>query len=216
MNDMLRPQILQNPKLLNWWPDEIKNYFKHKNYESYYRGEEMFFSITNEQSKFAWEELYKSVEESGDITNIIDEALSAWGYVEDAEKQQHLMTRKERQQHADELQDTLLKTAKDIKRIYKYNYGYFSAGDNLILKKITSDLDSISKSIIIPTLADRMNEKSTYLRGAVYLARRLEETIRGATGTPHWESLSVLISSAFNDSKGEFTKGKIRRWCRGG
>lgn len=216
MSDMLRPQTIQNPKLLDWWPDEIKNYFEHKHYESYYRGKEMFFSITNEQSKLAWEDLYKSVEESGDITNIIDEALGAWGYVEDAEEQRHLMTKKERQQHADELRETLLKAAKDIKKTYKHNFSYFAVGDAFTLKDISHNLDAISKSVVVPTLANNMNEKSTRLRGAKYLAKELENIIKITTGKPHWGTLSELISSVFNDSEGEFTQDKVRSWCRYG
>ena len=214
MSNMLRPQTIQDPKPLNWWSDEIKNYFKHKNYESYYNGEKIFFSITSEQSKLAWECLYKSVKESGDITNIIDEALGAWGYVEDAQKQRHLMTKKERQRHADELQETLFKVAKDIKKTYEHNFSYFTVGDVLTLESISHDLDTISKSVMIPTLADDMNEKSTRLRGAVYLARSLNQAIIMTTGKPIYQANSSLISAVFDDKDDEFTPEKIREWCK--
>ena len=213
---MLRPQVVEDPKPLKWWPDEINEYYEYKHYESYYGGKTMFFAITNEQSEFAWEDLSNAVKESGDITGIIDEALSAWGYVVDAGKQRHLMTSKEKQQYSHELQETLSKSAKDIEKIYRHNTSYFTIQDRFILAKMTTDLDVISKSITIPTLADGMGEKSTHLRGVVYLARKLEKIIRDYTDNPHHKAISGLIAAVFDNPEGDFSPERIRDWCRSG
>jgi hypothetical protein len=74
----------------------------------------------------------------------------------------------------------------------------------------------ISKSITIPTLADGMGEKSTHLRGVVYLARRLEKNIKDHTGNPHHKEISGLIAAVFDDPEGDFSPERILGWCRCG
>ena len=218
MSDMLRPQIIQNPKPLNWWHKDIKEFYDSKGFGYTESAKSFFMALTSDQSRTAWQQLSRSVTDPRGLTPIFIAALGAWGYVYSAGKYNELKTSKERDTHALDLKNKFIKVAKDVlnlDRSYKNNIGYFESHDHN-LGKLSNEIKNISNLIHPPKLHPDMNEKQSRLRGAVHLARSLNQAIIMTTGKHIYQANSGLISAVFDDKDGEFTPEKIREWCKPG
>ena len=215
---MLEPKVITSTVSLDWWHKDIKDLYNSTFREQKYK--RFFMPLTSEQSRLAWQELGDAIDDTDPrgLKPIVMSGMLALIYFYSSDKRNELKTSKERDKHAEELRNRFNKVTTDLlslNRTYKQNLGYFE-DHNHNLENLSVEITRISETIKTVKLDAILSGRKTKLGGVVYLARKLEKTIRDLTGNPHYKAISGLISAVFDDPDGDFSPEKIRDWCRAG